>query len=44
MKYSRTNENETIIENKICDIFPNQVFMEPYLGLKPWKNKMSLQT
>ncbi len=36
MKYSRTNENGTTIENKFCDIFPNQVFMEEV----PWIKTM----
>jgi hypothetical protein len=28
MEFSRTNENEKIIENEFCDISPNQISME----------------
>ncbi len=28
MENSKANENETILKNESCDIFPNQVFTE----------------
>jgi hypothetical protein len=44
MEYSRTNENETIVENEFCDISPNQVFMGKAPWTKTMEKKMSLQT
>jgi hypothetical protein len=44
MEYSRTNENETRVENEFCDIFLDQVFMEETPWIKTMEKNMSLQT
>jgi hypothetical protein len=44
MENSKANENETILENEFCDIFPNQVFMEEESLIKTTKKKKKLWT
>jgi hypothetical protein len=44
MEWSRININEIVIENKYCDIFPNQVSMEEVSLTKTMEENRSLQT
>jgi hypothetical protein len=44
MESSRLNINEIVIENKHCDIFPNQVSMEEVFLTKNMERIKSLQT
>jgi hypothetical protein len=44
MDFSRTNENETIVENGFCDIFPNQFSVEKEPLTKIMQENISLQT
>jgi hypothetical protein len=44
MEFSRTNENEIIIENDFFDIFPNQFFVEKEPLTKIMQENINLQT
>jgi hypothetical protein len=44
MEFSRTNENETIIENEFCDILPNQISMEKEPLIEILQENINLQT
>jgi hypothetical protein len=44
MEFSRTNINETIIENEYFDIIPNQVSMEEVCLIEPMEENKNLQT
>jgi hypothetical protein len=44
MEFSRTNINETILENDYCDIVPNQVSMEEVSLIETMEENKSLQT
>ncbi len=44
MEFSRTNENEIIVENEICDIFPNQISMDKEPLIEIMQENINLQT
>jgi hypothetical protein len=44
IKISKTNANETIIENENCDIFPNQDSMKDVSLTEIMEENMTLQT
>jgi hypothetical protein len=44
MESSRINIKKIVIENKHCDIFLNQVFMEEVSLIKTMEKNRSLQT
>jgi hypothetical protein len=44
MESSRTNTNETVIENEYCDIFPNHVSMEKMFLIETMEENRSFQT
>jgi hypothetical protein len=44
MDFSRTNENETIIENEFCDIFPNQIYVGKETLTEIMQESINLQT
>jgi hypothetical protein len=44
MEFSRTNINETIIENECFDIIPNQVSMEEVCLIEPMEKHKNLRT